>query len=645
MSKGPVARLIFSLCSCDVLLLAGCALQSTSPATPDAGVAFQGRIHGGQQPVVGASVYLFAVNTTGYGGAGIAASTTNASASLLNLSVLVNNPGRSGVDTSGRYFVTTDSNGAFTITGDYTCTSGQQLYLYAVGGNPGAGVNSAAAFLAALGSCSGITSSTYVFMNEVSTVATAYALAGFATDATHISSSGTTLAQTGVANAMLNAANLASLSTGAALAATPAGNGTVPQSRINSLADILSACVNSTSATSTMCSTLFSTATANGTSTGAKPADTATAALYIAQKPAANVATLFAMSPSSPPFSPALSARPNDWTIAINFAGGTSACLAIDAFGNVWFAGGNTLSEVSSSGKPISGANGYTGGGLSDPVSLAIDPSGNVWASNAPSNSLSKFSSSGTTISGTNGYTGGGLNYPKGIAIDVSGNLWATNHIGNSVSKFSSSGTAISGANGYTGGGLNIPVGPAFDALGNLWVVNYAGNTITELNSSGAFLSGSVGYMGGGLYASEDLALDASGNAWSVNTGVNSLSEFSSAGAALSGSGYTGGGLDQGLSIAIDGSGNVWVANFYAYNLSEFSSSGAALSGSNGFEDPDYFYSGIAIDASGNVWAANGSNAIGQPVGLTELVGAATPVVTPLVANLISPYTHPASKP
>ena len=52
---------------------------------------------------------------------------------------------------SGNYYVTTDSNGNFSIGNDYTCTSGQQVYLYAVGGNAGAGNNSAAGMLAILG--------------------------------------------------------------------------------------------------------------------------------------------------------------------------------------------------------------------------------------------------------------------------------------------------------------------------------------------------------------------------------------------------------------------------------------------------------------------------------------------------------------
>jgi hypothetical protein len=40
--------------------------------------------------------------------------------------------------------VLTNNTGAFAIDGDYTCTPDSQVYLYGVGGNPGAGNNSAA---------------------------------------------------------------------------------------------------------------------------------------------------------------------------------------------------------------------------------------------------------------------------------------------------------------------------------------------------------------------------------------------------------------------------------------------------------------------------------------------------------------------
>ena len=118
--------------------LTGCALKTTAPRDLQPGASISGYVHGGQQAVSGASIYLFAANNTGYGGADIVSSAANASVSLLTSSVLATNPANSGLDSAGRSFVTTDSHGSFAITGDYGCTAGQQVYLYAVGGSPGA---------------------------------------------------------------------------------------------------------------------------------------------------------------------------------------------------------------------------------------------------------------------------------------------------------------------------------------------------------------------------------------------------------------------------------------------------------------------------------------------------------------------------
>ena len=89
------------------------------------GAALTGKVRGRQQPIVGAHVYLFASNTTGYGGAGIAASITNASVSLLT-SGTGTMLDTSGGATNGDYYVTTDASGNWTITGDYTCTAGSR---------------------------------------------------------------------------------------------------------------------------------------------------------------------------------------------------------------------------------------------------------------------------------------------------------------------------------------------------------------------------------------------------------------------------------------------------------------------------------------------------------------------------------------
>jgi len=272
------------------------------PKPDGPGQVLSGKAMDGQQPIMGAHVYLFAANTTGYGAASVP---------------LLTAAGTGYADSHGGYTLTAQ-DGTFTIPAGYTCASTDQLYVYVLGGNAGLGMNSAIGELAVVGACPLTTQTTpsFVWVNEVSTIAAAYAIAGFANDATHVSSSGTPLAQTDITNAFAAAANLASLSTGAALSVIPSGNATVPQSEIYTLANILASCIHSANASSSSCTILF----ADTNSSAGNPTDTATAAIYIAHSPANQAAGLYALQTSSSPFSPALMAPPNDFSIGINFA-------------------------------------------------------------------------------------------------------------------------------------------------------------------------------------------------------------------------------------------------------------------------------------------------------------------------------------
>ena len=643
---------------CVLLLLSGCAgapVTNTIETSSASGPALQGIVHGGQNPIANASVYLYAVNNTGYGGASVS---------------LLTNP------------VTTASDGTFTITGDYNCPSATPLtYIYTVGGNSGSGTNSAATLMAGAGNCthSGFTSK-FIMVNEVSTIATVYAVAGYIVDPTHASTGTSTLSQTGLANAGNTIGNLYTQSTGVALATTEAGNGTVPQAEINTLANILAACINTNGSTApgSACSSLFANALSGGT-TGAQPTDTATAAINIAHNPGANVANLFALQGGSPPFIPDLGATPNDFTIGINYTASwldQPWALAIDGSGNVWVTDelNDSLSELNSSsygtgaGGGNSGSNSWntnspiTSGGLANgyPDGIAIDSSGNVWVSNRSNNSLSEFNSSGSPVSNSP-FSGGGLYEPGNIAIDQSGYLWIANPTDasgdGSISKFTSGGSPVSGSP-FSGGGLIDPLGIAIDVSGHIWATNPEEYTLSELNSSGTAMSPGAGWGNSSkMEAPTNLAIDASGNLWVADGSdfISALSEYTPsaatppvAGAWSSASPIYNGGLGYPWGVAIDGAGNIWMSNSYnSYAaVSEFSSSGAAItpqnSTQNGYIIPGAQGApmGIAIDGSGNVWVANSNGtAYGHANGsVGEYVGAATPVVTPVVANLLSPY-------
>jgi hypothetical protein len=621
-------------------------MTETASSPISTGLSIKGNVHGGQQPVVGAHVYLLAASTTGYG--------------FASNSLLV--PTSTGQGDSIGGYVLTASDGSFNITGEYTCSAGTQVYVYALGGNPGAGVNSAAGFLAALGQCptSNSFSATvpFIYVNEVSTVAAAYALAGYATDATHVSSSANPLALTGIANAISNAANLETISTGVANTTTPGGNGTVPQAMINTIANILASCVNSTGPNSTACITLFANALSNGT-TGTTPSDTATAAINIAHNPGANVAALYALATPAAAFSPALTSAPNDYTIGVIFTGGGAngggisapLAIAVEGNGNVWITnGGNypsvlpSISKLSANGQALSPATGYTAGSQGFPISIAIDGNSQAWVSDETTNNLTEYSSSGAPLSPAGGYTGGGLgngSIPSSVAIFDSSAVWVANlgstTVPSSVSKFNESGVAQSPTTGYIGGGISKPTSLAVDAAGSIWVANQGtvsgAGQIAKLNSSGTAISPVTGFIGGGLNNPQSIAIDASGNAWVANYSGNTISEFNSSGTALSSSsGFTGGGIQHPYTIVIDGASNVWTSNLANSTVSKFSNSGTALSPATGlggaYLNGAY---GMAADGSGNLWIAN-SNANS----VTQLVGISVPVVAPLSTGAVN---------
>lgn len=202
---------------------------------------------------------------------------------------------------------------------------------------------------------------------------------------------------------------------------------------------------------------------------------------------------------------------------------------------------------------------------------------------------------------------------------------------------------------GYTGGGLSGPIDLAFDISGNLWVANNGANSITELNSAGAVQSGSP-FSGGGMSIPTGIAIDASGNIWVGSGNSNTIAEYNPTTQTFpsGASGFSGGGLHIPYGIAIDGAGNVWTANNggtnNGTNISEFSSSGTAITGAGGYQGGGL--SGpwdIAIDSAGNVWVTNAGNS-----SITKFVGAAVPVVTPIVANLMTSLgygLHAVNKP
>jgi len=158
-----------------VAIAPGYAPSAVVTAAYTIALAPDGKVLHGNTSISGAHVYLLAANTNGYG---------NASVSLLSSDLT------GASDMLGGY-VMTAADGSFTVSGMYQCTPNTQVYGYALGGNAGSGDSAASGLLAILGNCpqsGSFTINSPFTMNEVTTVAAAYAMAGFAKDATHLSS-------------------------------------------------------------------------------------------------------------------------------------------------------------------------------------------------------------------------------------------------------------------------------------------------------------------------------------------------------------------------------------------------------------------------------------------------------------------------
>jgi sugar lactone lactonase YvrE len=562
--------------------------------------------------------------------------------------------------------------------GTYTPTGGKATATVTTSTTNPATLNTSIVALATLGLCpstgnfsSGSGALSYVYMNEVSTVATAYTFQPFTlatnNDAWHIGTTGGTQALLGIANAANTAGQLYSIQGNGpasttsdgeghiANATTTYGNGTVPQSTIDTLANILAACIDSTpgtgGATSSQCTSLFNIATDNGETNGTSPTDTATAAINIARYPDGNYSAgtrnvdttyasdLYSMSNGTVPYTPQLGAAPNDWTLSISYTGGglgktdgeSPHDVAVDASGNIYTTNfsGNKLAIFSPLGVPAN-TDGY-GTGLDEPGSVAIDSTSSyVWLVNYGNKNVSRF----TTDGGNETQFSTGESELQDAEIDGSGNVWVTADNASSLVKLNSGGTV---EDTTTNGGIATPYGIAIQpgAAGNVWVADEGADDASAYTDADKAYNGSPfagnarnGGRGGGTTDVEDpigAAIDASGNVWLANHN-GTVSVLTNTGGDVTGSPFSTGSTNYNDSIAIDGGNNVWVTNTLGDTVYELTDAGGEITPTTGYAaNPSTEPDGIAIDPSGNVWYDSFNAAV-----LYEVVGAASPTVTPL---------------
>ena len=266
---------------------------------------------------------------------------------------------------------------------------------------------------------------------------------------------------------MVNIAN------GTAYATIPAGNGTVPQAEIDTLANALAPCINS-DGTGTACAGLMS--AANVSSAAGTPVDTVQAIIDIAHSPGSNVSAIYNLSAPNAPFQPALTSVPNDYTLQVAYTGALNQVqgIAVDANGFIYASNstGGGMSLFTPNGSYVKS---LTAPYIYRPQQVGIDLSGNIWLGSRANPStgyaanLAEFSSADVLLSGANGFTGGGLVTPRGLAIDYLGNIWASGN--GAFSEFTAAGVPVSSTKGYTNAAVStISWELTFESSGNVYV-------------------------------------------------------------------------------------------------------------------------------------------------------------------------------
>ncbi len=414
--------------------LMGCGAGTNSfvqhSAGPVAMAHMGGKVKGGQIPVSGAVIQLYAVGASGYGSAATPLFPPNS--------------------------VVTDGDGNWSID-SYNCPSGDpQVYITSKGGNSGYGGNNPNLILmAALGDCLSTYNLNSLDITETTTVATVWAFAPFMTGPTNVGSSPNNVA--GLVNAAADVNVLVDIGSGAVPGPDAPAGSTVSVQTINTVSNALAYCTNSTGGSAgdgTPCGNLFAVTTP---ASGAAPTEIVTAALNIAKSPAKNVTSILGyanQAPPSPPFQPSLTAAPNDYTVTVALTGGSMSApsgLAIDASSNVWVAnnGTNSVTELSHLGSVVN-----TTSGINTPSAIAVDQVGTVWVTQRNSNSVSRLSGTSGSLLPGSPITGSGLAGPNAITIDGIGNAWVTNNGGPSITQISGDGSQL---HTYTPAGLTSP--------------------------------------------------------------------------------------------------------------------------------------------------------------------------------------------
>jgi sugar lactone lactonase YvrE len=199
----------------------------------------------------------------------------------------------------------------------------------------------------------------------------------------------------------------------------------------------------------------------------------------------------------------------------------SNSAMALDAAGNLYLANasgpnGGAVLEFA----PGSMTASRTITGLNDPTFIAVDPSGDIYVTEATSD-VEEFTSASDTVpsrvlSTTSSPTG--IDGPEGLATDGAGNLYVANQYGGIGVAMYASGTSTTPAAILTKG-ISTPQWLALDSSGNLYVANGGSNNVTEYKPPFSATSSAIHTFGdsSSVTQPQSLAVDALGDVFVAN--------------------------------------------------------------------------------------------------------------------------------
>ena len=256
---------------------------------------------------------------------------------------------------------------------------------------------------------------------------------------------------------------------------------------------------------------------------------------------------------------------------------------------------------------------------LSEPRSVAVDGSGNVYIADSKHHRIRRVNSEGliSTIAGTgeSGFSGDSgpavaahLSNPSGVAVDDSGNLYIADSGNNRIRRVDSNGiiTTIAGTDdgGFSGDGgpavaatLHYPYRVIVNASGDLYIADAFNHRIRRVDTSGIIttIAGTWGngFRGDGgpavaalLRHPRDMAFDGAGNLYIADAGNHRVRRVNAKGiiTTIAGIGESRYGGDGGpaveaplyfpSAVEVDGAGNLYIADSGSFRIRRVDAAG-----------------------------------------------------------------------